>query len=366
MLREFVNIVKTKTITVKILKALPIGNEVALLTGSKTIQYAQALLDKAFLNNGEVLAIPVGGTFNIKYHKGSYYNANNYILEAIDSLNARYLYYTLLNNAVQISEHYKGWGCKKLKLNDLLSVELFKNGIPSLQRQAEIVQILDTLTTHTTELTAKLTARKKQYNFYREKLLTFGEGVEWKKLGSVAIFSQGLQVDPSEQFFEKQEGFVRFLRIVDFVKDDEIPRYIKNPEQRYLKKDGDLIMIRYGASAAGKVFLNYNGAIANNMFKINLTTEIITNKFLHAYLSLPKIYNKLNSTSGTSTMPAITFDQIGIIQIPIPPLPVQKEIVETLDKFDALTNSTTEGLPKEIELRQKQYEYYRNELLNFE
>ena len=114
------------------------------------------------------------------------------------------------------------------------------------------------------------------------------------------------------------EGFVRFLRIVYFVKEDEMPRYIKNPGQRYIKENGDLVMIRYGASAAGKVFLNHKGAIANNMFKINLTTEIITPKFLYTYLSQSHIYNNLNSSGGTSTMPAITFGQIGAVKIPIP------------------------------------------------
>ena len=189
--------------------------------------------------------------------------------------------------------------------------------------------------------------------------------MEWRPLNTLATFSQGIQVDVSDQLPEKQENFVRFLRIVDFVKDDEMPRYIKNPGQRYLKGDGELIMIRYGASAAGKVFLSHSGAIANNMFKINLTTDLITTKFLYTYLCQPSIYKNLNSNSGTSTMPAITFGQIGAVNIPIPPLTEQARIVSILDKFDALTNSISEGFPREITLRQKQYEYYRELLLSF-
>jgi type I restriction enzyme S subunit len=177
--------------------------------------------------------------------------------------------------------------------------------------------------------------------------------------GNLATFSQGIQVDVSNQFFDKQENCIRFLRIIDFVKKTKSPRYIKNPGQRYIKEDGDLVMIRYGASAAGKVFLNHRGAIANNMFKINLTSEKITTRFLYIYLTQPKIYNNLNSNGGTSTMPAITFGQIGAINTPFPTRRTRAHRCHT-DKFDTLTNSISKGLPCEIELRQQQYEYYRN------
>lgn len=141
--------------------------------------------------------------------------------------------------------------------------------------------------------------------------------------------------------------------------------YIENPGDRYIKNEGDLVMIRYGASAAGKVFLKHSGAIANNLFQIKLTTKEITVKYLHCYLSQIKIYNFLNSNAGSSTMPAITFGQLGVVKIPVPPLTEQARIVAILDKFDALANSITEGLPREIELRQRQYEYYRELLLSF-
>lgn len=101
------------------------------------------------------------------------------------------------------------------------------------------------------------------------------------------------------------------------------------------------------------------------MFQIKLKTDKLTTKFLHCYLAQTKIYNYLNSNGGTSTMPAITFGQIGSLKIPIPSIEKQQEIVEILDRFDALVNDISIGLPAELQARRQQYEYYRNKLLTF-
>jgi len=185
------------------------------------------------------------------------------------------------------------------------------------------------------------------------------------ELKNIVDFSQGIQINVEKQFTDIKKNFIRFLRIVDFVKDNEIPRYIKNPWLRYIKKEGDLVMIRYGASAAWKVFIKYKWAIANNMFQIKLKTEKISIKFLYCYLSQTKIYNYLNSSWGASTMPAITFGKIWSVKIPILSLEKQKEIVGVLDRFDKLVNDISEGLPAEIKARKQQYEYYRGKLLDF-
>ena len=326
--------------------------------------------------NGQTIVISGSGAYAgfVSFWEQPVFVSDAFTVKPYHELLTRYCYHWLQGMQQKLHEMQSGGGIPHVYPRDIAPLKIPipcpDNPEESLAIQAEIVRILDTFTELTAELTAELiselTARKKQFNYYRDQLLTFEEGdVEWKRLDTFATFSQGIQVGVSNQLPEKQENFVRFLRIVDFVKDDEIPRYIANPGQRYLKEEGELVMIRYGASAAGKVFLNHSGAIANNMFKINLTTDIVTTKFLYTYLSKPSIYNNLNSNGGTSTMPAITFGQIGAVNIPIPQLDEQARIVAILDKFDTLTNSISEGLPREIELRQKQYEYYRDLLLNF-
>lgn len=326
-----------------------------------------------YTHDGEYVLIAEDGSaslerYSIQYTTGRFW-ANNHVhvVRGKLGLNTRYLYHYL--STVNFIPFLTGGVRAKLTKGNLVETPIPipcpDNPKKSLAIQAEIVRILDAFTELTAELIAELTAREQQYAYYQEELLSFEDDVEYEDLKEIAVFSQGIQVDTSKQFTEKSDSFVRFLRIVDFVKDSEPPRYIENPGDKYVKNEGDLVMIRYGARAAGKVFLKYDGAIANNMFQIKLTTPKITIAYLHCYLSQQKIYNFLNSNGGNSTMPAITFSQIGAVKIPIPTLAEQERIVAILDKFDTLTTSLTEGLPREIELRQQQYEYYRELLLSF-
>ena len=183
-------------------------------------------------------------------------------------------------------------------------------------------------------------------------------GVKKYYFSEIANFSQGIQVDLKEQFPEPFDGSIQFLRIVDFVTSTEPPRYIKKPDDRYIKKSGELIMIRYGASAAGKVFTEKSGAIANNMFKINLIKDDINPEYIKYYLSQKKIYNLLNNASGKSTMPAVNFKFLSKIQISIPPIEIQDEIVKILDKFNELE--------AELEARRKQKDIYTEQLFSFD
>ena len=181
-------------------------------------------------------------------------------------------------------------------------------------------------------------------------------GVKFFELGEIATFSQGIQVAVNEQKYEKQDGFVRFLRIIDYTDNNEPPRYIKKPDDKYIKKENELIMIRYGTP--GKVCIDYEGAIANNMFKINFNTDEINTKYMYYYLSQNSIYSKL-STSVKSTMPSINFGIVSKIRVAVPPIEVQCEIVHILDEFTLLSAE----LSAELKARQQQYEYYKEKLL---
>lgn len=233
--------------------------------------------------------------------------------------------------------------------------------VPSLYDQKKVIDNLKKFQKLSQNIKKELELRKKQYNYYSNKLLNSSENIV--KLGSIASFSQGIQVDVKEQYPDQSDDMVPFLRIVDFVKNDEPPRYIKKPDEKYIKQENtDLIMIRYGANAAGKVFLNKYGAIANNMFKINPTVKDINIRYLWHFLSQEKIYNYLNKSSKGSTMPAINFGKVSNLDISFPSEKEQEKIVIILDKLYKLIKNTA----RELELRRKQYEYYRNKLLSFE
>ena len=159
---------------------------------------------------------------------------------------------------------------------------------------------------------------------------------EWKeyKLGDVSTFSQGIQVDIDKQYSDYKPGRVRFIRIVDFTKNGEPQRYIDKPRDKCLTADGDIVMIRYGSQTAGIVAKSYDGAIANNIFKIEFNNDVISNEFGYYYLSQKSIFDYLRGAQSSSTMPAITFEIAGRVPLCLPTINIQNDIVSILKSLD--------------------------------
>ncbi len=153
------------------------------------------------------------------------------------------------------------------------------------------------------------------------------------KLVDIATFSQGKQIDISEQYNEPQEGLIRFLRIIDYTNLNEPYRYVKNYGESFLVEPKDIVVIRYGSQTAGKVVRGFQGLIANNMFKINLKMPF-NKDFLYYYLSRDEIFNYLRNGQSSSTMPAITFANMNNIEIPEIPDAQQRHIVDILGTLD--------------------------------
>lgn len=262
----------------------------------------------------------------------------------------KYIYYwlnTLPNNQTD-GDHKRQWISNYA--NKLIP-------IPPLPVQTEIVKILDALTALTSELTSELTLRRKQYEYYREKLLSEEElgkvGFEWKTLDQI-----------SENLDSKRKPITSGLRtsgkipyygasgIVDYVKD-----YIFDGDFLLISEDGANLLARntpIAFSATGKIWVNNHAHI----LKFNSYEE---RRFIEFYL------NKIDLTPYISgaAQPKLNKKNLNSIKIPIPSIPKQQRIVSILDKFETLTNSITEGLPLAIEQSQKRYEYYRELLLNF-
>ncbi|WP_442496315.1 restriction endonuclease subunit S [Leptospira interrogans] len=254
---------------------------------------------------------------------------------------------------------------KAITSKDLEKIQI---PIPPLPVQVEIVRILDAFTELITELTTELSARKKQYNYYRDQLLSFEEGeVEWKTLGDVAkkISSGGT---PQTGVWEFYDGDIPWLRTQE-INFEEIwdtgikitEAGLKNSSAKWIPANC-VIVAMYGATV-GKIGINKipmttNQACAN----IELDENIANYQYVFHFLSSQYKYIK---SLGSGPQTNINAQIVKKIQIPIPPLAEQERIVAILDKFDALTSSISEGLPREIRLRQKQYEYYRELLLSF-
>jgi type I restriction enzyme S subunit len=178
---------------------------------------------------------------------------------------------------------------------------------------------------------------------------------ESTQLKELASFSQGIQVPINNQKSIYYDKAVRFIRIVDFSKGntDDI-RYIDNPGEKYIVGEDDLVMIRYGSQTAGKIAKGFKGAIANNTFKIIPNEKFLDKLFLYYYLSQPIVYQYFQASQASSTMPAITFDMVGKLEINYPNLSIQKKIASILSTIDdkielnRQTNQTLEGIAQTL------------------
>ncbi|HAW2469704.1 TPA: restriction endonuclease subunit S [Escherichia coli] len=243
----------------------------------------------------------------------------------------------------------------------------------SLAIQSEIVRILDKFTALTAELTAELNMRKKQYNYYRDQLLSFKEGeVEWKTLGEIGKWYGG--GTPSKNKIEFWEnGSIPWISpkdmgrtLVDSSEDYITEEAVLQSSTKLIPANSIAIVVR--SSILDKVLpsaLIKVPATLNQDMKAVIPHENTLVKYIYHMIGSrgSDILRAAKKTGGS--VASIDSKKLFSFKIPVPNINEQQRIVEILDKFDTLTNSITEGLPREIELRQKQYEYYRDLLFNF-
>ena len=276
------------------------------------------------------------------------------------TISSRYLFHYIGSGAFT---KYLGATLKSSTINNLNNgiIAPFTIPIPSLRVQARIVEILDKFTQLEAELekelAAELEARKKQYAYYRDQLLNFSQcpplnvNIEWKTLGEVAEIGTG----NSNRQDEAEDGLYPF-----YVRS-------KNILRSFTYQFDETAIIIPGEGGIGDIFHYAEGKYALHQrayrIKVNAENEL-SPKFLFYYMTnafKPFILARCVGATATSIRKPMLTD----FPIPLPPLSEQRRIADILDRFDTLTNSISEGLPKEIALRRKQYEYYRDALLNF-
>ena len=309
------------------------------------------------------------GVGSITWQEGKYFRGNlNYSVTIKDSANleVRYLYHLLHQMQSAIQSLCTFDGIPALNAGSLKGLEI---PIPcpndpkkSLEIQAEIVRILDAFTAMTAELTAELNMRKKQYNYYRDQLLSFEEGdVEWKALGEVFnIFAGGDK--PKDAFSEEETDEFNVPILSNGIGLKSLYGWTNLPK---------ITEPSLTVSARGTIgWTSYRDRPFFPIIRLLVLTPKIGVNTKYAYYYMKTIEN--NYPVPPAGIPQLTKPMIENVQFPIPypndlerSQAEQARIVAILDKFDALTNSITEGLPREIELRQKQYEYYRDLLLSF-
>ena len=287
-------------------------------------------------------------------------------------LNYKFLFYWL---SIEAKKHvHSGMGNAKLMSHQMAKIKL---PVPPMEVQREIVRILDSFTLLTAELTAELTARKKQYEFYRDFLLSFDEldkngGCELKTLGEICelIRGNGLQ---KKDFVESGVPAIHYGQIYTYYGTfaSKTKSFVSVDTARNLKKVnfGDVVITNTSENLqdVGKavVYLGKEQAVTGGHATILKPKNTFLGKFFVYLSQTAYFYNeKVKYAKGTKVIDVSASDMSKIL-IPVPSLQTQQKVVEILDKFDTLVNSITEGLPREIELRRKQYEHYRELLLNF-
>ena len=265
----------------------------------------------------------------------------------------KFFYYWFLNSSFQneLGKITSNTGQTKFNKTNLKKILI---PLPPLSVQEEIVRILDKFTTLEAELEAELDCRKRQYEFYRNQLLSFENGaVEWKSLKEIAVNFDAMRKPITSGAREK--GTIPYYGASGVV--DHVKGFIFDGDYLLVSEDGANLIARttpIAFSISGKSWVNNHA----HVLKFNTYEE---RRFVEYYLNSIDLMPYISGAA----QPKLNQKNLNKIKIPSPSLVVQQRIVTFLDKFDTLVNSISEGLPKEIELRRKQYEYYREQLLSF-
>lgn len=278
----------------------------------------------------------------------------------VSDISFKFIYYAMKCINYEPVDHSRHWISKYSQ---------FEIPLPPLDVQNEIVRILDTFTSHAAELQAELQARKEQYEYYRNKMFDSRIASQKYKLSNVCIeIGDGLHGTP----LYDEKGDYYFINGNNLVKG----RITFNTQTKKINSNEfQRIGLKFSTNV---VFLSINGTIGNVALYNNepialgksvayfVVNPLLLNvRFLYYYFlsKYAKIYFELNSTG--STIKNLGLKALRNMIIPIPSLSEQQRIVSILDKFEALVNDLTEGIPAEVAAVQEQYEYYRNKLLTF-
>lgn len=319
-------------------------------------------------------ALLISGNGNVGYIH--YYNGK---------FNAYQRTYVLSNFSINIFfvKHVLEWGLKKriaegLRLGSVPYIRLetlrdFFIPLPPLPVQEEIVRILDTFSGVVTELEQKLeaeqAARVRQYEHYRDQLLT---STQWKiaQFGNVAKIVRGASPRPINQFITNDSNGVNWIKIGDV---NINSKYITSTKEkitpdgaqksRYVQP-GDFVLSN-SMSFGRPYIMKTDGCIHDGWLSISEFEDTYSADFLYYLLSSRSVQSEFSQKASSGTVQNLNSEIVKSIYLPLPSHNVQEKIVSILDRFDTLVNDLKSGLPAEIALRRKQYEYYRDKLLTF-
>ncbi len=298
-----------------------------------------------------------------------------FTIETSKNISDKFIYFFLKTQETYLKSQKREGGVPTI---DRDTIKKIKIPLPPLAIQEEIVKILDTFTQLEAELEAELEARKKQYEYYRNELLRpkmingkwllNGKEMEWKELGEVCLPTNNIKWKESKKSY-------RYIDLASVSRENHVitetieinAENAPSRAQKIVKKD-DVIFATTRPTLQRFTIIdnNYDGEIVSTGFCVLRadTTQVLP-KWIYYSIYTSTFNNYVEKNQEGSAYPSISDEKIKALKIPIPSLSEQERIVAILDKFDALVNDLSVGLPAELNARRKQYEYYRNKLLTF-
>lgn len=347
------------------------SGDIRILYTTEEIAYTTEEKAGNYISEGEVIAIPWGGTPSVKYYKGRFITGDNRIATSTDAekLSNKYLYYVLLDNMKTISKFYRGAGIKHPSMYSILTLEI---PLPPLTIQREIVSVLDSFTTLIDKMKQEVELRKKQMEYYREKLLSFeGEECDWNTLKELFVIKNGLNKE------KKDFGIgTPIINYVDVYKNrglhkDDIKGLVNSNESelsRFKCTKGDVFFTRTSETKEEVGFPSVllddieNCVFSGFLLKATPITDKLDAHYCKYCFFTNQFRQEVEKRATLTTRALTNSTSLYKISIPIPPLSTQHSIVSTLDAFEQYISK----LERLITLREKQYAYYREKLLTFE
>lgn len=299
------------------------------------------------------------------------------VAKVLTEYSVDYIYYCVEAYGVQkqIKKKTKGAGQATITVEDIRE---FVVPVPPLEIQKEIVHVLDSFTLLTAELAAELEARKKQYEFYRDQLLSFGNDggvlnkVEWKALSELGEWSGGKTPSMAEDSYW-HNGTIPWISSKDMkasvlkdTQDHITEKAVRYAGMKVHPKNSVAIVTRSGIlkHTFPVAYVPFETTINQDIKILSVGKEIIPRYAFHVIQGKAKdILLKTKKQGGT--VDSLDFQKVLDYKVPVPPIEIQEKMVKVLDNFEAICSDLNIGLPAEIEARQKQYEYYRDLLLTF-
>lgn len=312
--------------------------------------------------------ITTSGTPIVNWAEGKIWvNNHAHVIEEIDGVMLRYLFHYI--QTIDVTDLIHG-NIPKLNQGDFRNLII---AVPPLRIQEEIVKILDKFGELETKLKTELEERKQQYDYWREKIFNRTEnmipigsllrekGYIRGPFGSSLVKSD--MVSSGVPVYEQQHAIYNHREFRYYITEKKASKL-----SRFRVQSNDIIISCSGT--VGKVSIinesDEKGVINQALLILRVDTNIVLPQYVKYYFESPLGYKSITSNTNKSAQVNIANrETIEKIEIPIPSIEKQKNVIEKLDIFNKLINDISEGLPAEIELRKKQYEYYRNKLLNF-